>query len=208
MANKEKQQPQAEEVKQEQKEELLQQADEEIVEETPVQTQDEIIHQIMNKVEDNSAKVDKIVEELIQQYCEKLDTLVTKFRNCLMDKENPVTEWELDDVCMKLPSHLYFMGEAQEKFGIKEDIAKSVKMELYNQIHQRTKGTIADKQAASEAGTIEEEIVYRAYQRATKRIKQKVEAAYELLSSIKKVISRRMGEAELSNVDSGRFRKV
>lgn len=185
-------------------EQTIQQADEK--QEKQI-SQDEVIHSIIVRVEDNSEKIEKVVDELIQPYCEKLDTLITKFRNCLMDKENPVTEWELDDVCLKLPSHLYFMGEAQEKFGIKEDISKSIKMELYNEIHQRTKGTIADKQAASEVGTIEEDIVYRAYQRAYKRIKQKLEAAYELLSSIKKVISRRMGEQELANVDSGRFRK-
>lgn len=185
-------------------EQTIQQADEK--QEKQI-SQDEVIHSIIARVEDNSEKIEKVVDELIQPYCEKLDTLITKFRNCLMDKENPVTEWELDDVCLKLPSHLYFMGEAQEKFGIKEDISKSIKMELYNEIHQRTKGTIADKQAASEAGTIEEDIVYRAYQRAYKRIKQKLEAAYELLSSIKKVMHRRMIETELANVDSGRFRK-
>lgn len=185
-------------------EQTIQQADEKQEKQT---SQDEVIHSIIARVEDNSEKIEKVVDELIQPYCEKLDTLITKFRNCLMDKENPVTEWELDDVCLKLPSHLYFMGEAQEKFGIKEDISKSLKMELYNEIHQRTKGTIADKQAASEAGTIEEDIVYRAYQRAYKRIKQKLEAAYELLSSIKKVMHRRMIETELANVDSGRFRK-
>lgn len=185
-------------------EETIKQAD---LPEEKVSTQDEIIHNIMARVEDNSAKVEEIVDELIYQHCKEIDELIRKFRQCLNDKDNPVTEWELDDVCLKLPSYLYFIGEAQEKFGIKEDIAKSVKMELYNQIHQRTKGTIADKQAASEAGTLEEDIVYRAYQRAYKRIKQKLEAAYELLSSIKKVISRRMGEQELANVDSGRFRK-
>lgn len=203
MVNKTKSSPQ-EEVENTTVDQTIQQADE------PQQTeisQDELIHNIIGRVEDNSAKVEKIVDELIQPYCDKLDILIGKFRDCLMDKENPVTEWELDDVCLKLPSYLYFMGEAQEKFGIKEDISKSVKMELYNQIHQRTRGTIADKQAASEAGTIEEDIVYRAYQRAYKRIKQKLEAAYELLSSIKKVISRRMGEQDLANVDSGRFRK-
>lgn len=203
MVNKTKSSPQ-EEVEKTTVDQTIQQTDE------PQQTeisQDELIHNIIERVEDNSAKVEKIVDELIQPYCDKLDILIGKFRDCLMDKQNPVTEWELDDVCLKLPSYLYFMGEAQEKFGIKEDISKSVKMELYNQIHQRTRGTIADKQAASEAGTIEEEIVYRAYQRAYKRIKQKLEAAYELLSSIKKVISRRMGEQDLANVDSGRFRK-
>lgn len=204
MANKTKSLPE-EEAKQPTVEETIQQAD--APEEKPA-TQDEIIHNIISRVEDNSAKVEEIVDELIYQHCKEIDELIRKFRQCLNDKENPVTEWELDDVCLKLPSYLYFIGEAQEKFGIKEDIAKSVKMELYNQIHQRTKGTIADKQAASEAGTLEEDIVYRAYQRAYKRIKQKLEAAYELLSSIKKVISRRMGEQELANVDSGRFRKA
>ena len=204
MANKTKSLPE-EEAKQPTVEETIQQAD---TPEEKVSTQAEIIHNIMARVEDNSAKVEEIVDELIYQHCKEIDELIRKFRQCLNDKDNPVTEWELDDVCLKLPSYLYFIGEAQEKFGIKEDIAKSVKMELYNQIHQRTKGTIADKQAASEAGTLEEDIVYRAYQRAYKRIKQKLEAAYELLSSIKKVISRRMGEQELANVDSGRFRKA
>lgn len=203
MVNKTKSSPQ-EQVEKTTVDQTIQQADEPQQNEI---SQDELIHNIIGRVEDNSAKVEKIVDELIQPYCDKLDILIGKFRDCLMDKQNPVTEWELDDVCLKLPSYLYFMGEAQEKFGIKEDISKSVKMELYNQIHQRTRGTIADKQAASEAGTIEEDIVYRAYQRAYKRIKQKLEAAYELLSSIKKVISRRMGEQELANVDSGRFRK-
>ena len=172
-----------------------------------LKSQDELIHEIIDRVEDNSAKVEAIVDELINKHCKEIDELMTKFKKCLLDKENPVTDWELDDVCMKLPSYLYFIGEAQEKFGIKEDIAKSVKMELYNDIHRRTKGTIADKQAASEAGTLEEDIVYRAYQRAYKRIKQKLEAAYEVVSSVKKVISRRMGEQELANVDSGKFRR-
>lgn len=185
--------------------ETIQQADEPIEE---PKSQQEIINNIINRVEDNSKQIEKVVEDLISEHCQQIDELITKFKECLLDKENPVTEWELDDVCMKLPTYLYFIGEAQEKFGIKEDIAKSVKMELYTQIHQRTKGTIADKQAASDAGTLEEEIVYRAYQRAYKRIKQKLEAAYELLSSIKKVMHRRMVEVELANVDSGRFRKA
>lgn len=189
------------------KEEILEEADKEDNNIPSEKTQDEVIHDIMKKVEDNSAKIEKLVDELVNKYCHQLDELVSMFKEILHDKDNPITEDELDEICLKLPSYLYFIGEAQERFGIKEDIAKSVKMELYNEVHRRTKGTIADKQAASEAATLEEDIVYRAYQRSYKRIKQKLEAAYELLSSIKKVISRRMGEQELSNVDSGSFRR-
>lgn len=189
------------------KEELLENADNEEQQNPPEKTQDDVIHEVMNKVEKNSAKVEKLIDELVDKYCHQLDELVSMFKEILHDKDNPITEEELDEICLKLPTYLYFIGEAQERFGVKEDIAKSVKMELYNEIHQRTKGTIADKQAASEAATLEEDIVYQAYKRSYKRIKQKLEAAYELLSSIKKVISRRMGEAELSNVDSGSFRR-
>lgn len=189
------------------KEELLQEADTQEEQVLKEKTQDDVIHEIMDRVEDNSAKIEKLVDELVDKYCHQLDELVTAFKEILHDKDNPITEEELDEICLKLPSYLYFIGEAQERFGIKEDIAKSVKMELYNDVHRRTKGTIADKQVASEAATLEEDIVYRAYQRSYKRIKQKLEAAYELLSSIKKVISRRMGEQELSNVDSGSFRR-
>ena len=189
------------------KEEMLDEADKEEQQTPPEKTQDDVIHEIMNKVEDNSAKVEKLVDELVDKYCHQLDELVRAFKEVLHDKDNPITEEELDEICLKLPSYLYFIGEAQERFGIKEDIAKSVKMELYNQVHQRTKGTIADKQAASEAATLEEDIVFKAYQRSYKRIKQKLEAAYELLASIKKVISRRETEMQLSGMTSESFRR-
>lgn len=189
------------------KEEILDEADKEEQQTPPEKTQDDVIHEIMDRVEDNSAKVEKLVDDLVDKYCHQLDELVSAFKEVLHDKDNPITEDELDEICLKLPSYLYFIGEAQERFGIKEDIAKSVKMELYNQVHQRTKGTIADKQAASESATLEEDIVFKAYQRSYKRIKQKLEAAYELLASIKKVISRRETEMQLSGMKSECFRR-
>lgn len=189
------------------KEEILDEADKEEQQTPPEKTQDDVIHEIMDRVEDNSAKVEKLVDDLVDKYCHQLDELVSAFKEVLHDKDNPITEEELDEICLKLPSYLYFIGEAQERFGIKEDIAKSTKMELYNQVHQRTKGTIADKQAASEAATLEEDIVFKAYQRSYKRIKQKLEAAYELLASIKKVISRRETEMQLSGMKSECFRR-
>ena len=189
------------------KEEILDEADKKEQQNPPEKTQDDVIHEIMDRVEDNSAKVEKLVDDLVDKYCHQLDELVSAFKEVLHDKDNPITEDELDEICLKLPSYLYFIGEAQERFGIKEDIAKSVKMELYNQVHQRTKGTIADKQAASESATLEEDIVFKAYQRSYKRIKQKLEAAYELLASIKKVISRRETEMQLSGMKSESFRR-
>ena len=164
------------------------------------------IEDIMSKVEENSIQIEEIVNKLVTKYCKEVDAEVKFIKDMLEDEDNPASAEELDEVAMRLPTYLYFLGQAQETFGIREDIAKSTKMEVYNQIHQLTKGTIADKQATAEAGTLYEDMVYKAYQRSCKSVKQKVEAAYELLSSVKKVISRRMGESALSQVDPSRSR--
>ena len=46
------------------------------------------------------------------------------------------------------------------------------------------------------------------YDRAYKIVKNKLEYANELLQSVKKVITRRTAELELSRVDDGRFRNI
>ena len=161
----------------------------------------------LNNVEGNAKQIEEIVNNLVNDYCKEVDSLVAVFKEILQDEENPPSDLELDDMVMKLPTYLYFMGHAQETFGIREDVAKSVKMEVYNKVYQTAKGTIPDKQALSESNTLYEDMVWKAYQRACKRVKQKLEAAYELLQSIKKVCSRRMLELELSRTKDSSLRK-
>ena len=67
-------------------------------------------------------------------------------------------------------------------------------------------GTIDDKKSQSELASQAETITHIIYSRAYAIVKEKMNAAYELLSSCKKVISRRMSEYELGGVDSGRFK--
>ena len=107
---------------------------------------------------------------------------------------------------MNLPVLLYFCGEEQENLGIKQDVAKAIKQEKYNEVYRELqKGTISDKTSKAELAVQSEEITRIIYDRSYKIVKNKLEAAYELLSSIKKVISRLMSEYELDGVDSGRF---
>jgi hypothetical protein len=67
-------------------------------------------------------------------------------------------------------------------------------------------GTIDDKKSQSELASQAETITHIIYSRAYSIVKEKMNAAYELLSSVKKVISRRLAEYELGGVDSGRFK--
>ena len=79
-----------------------------------------------------------------------------------------------------------------------KDIAKAIKMELYNNAYEQAIGTIADKTATAELASQHEFIVHSCYQRAYKQLKMKYEIGLELLCSIKKVISRRQNALNLT----------
>ncbi len=164
------------------------------------------IELLQDRIDNNSKMINDLTNKLVADYCKQLDDYVKFIQSILQDSKNPPSALELDDMIMNLPVLLYFCGEAQENLGIKTDVAKAVKQEKYNEIYKEVKGTIADKTAKSELAVQSEIVTHIIYDRAYKIVKEKMNAAYELLSSIKKVISRRMNESNLANIDEGRFR--
>lgn len=166
---------------------------------------DEVI-QLQNRIEINSKLIDEIVNDLVSGYCKALDNYVLFIQSVLQDINNPPSDLELDDFVMNLPVLLYFTGEGMESLGIREDTSKAVKMEKYNEVYNKVKGTIADKTALAETESQAELITNMAYSRAYKKIKLRLELGNELLQSVKKVITRRTSEYELGKVDGGRFK--
>ena len=166
----------------------------------------ENIDTIRTKIEDNSKQIDRIVFDIIDPYSKDLDKYVLFIKDCLKDGENPPTDAELDDFCLNLSTYIYFAGGMCEQLGIRDDIAKAVYKEMYHTARSsQEKGTVADKDSLAELASQEEAIVSSAYTRAYKMLKSKVENAQELLSSCKKVLSRRISEQELTRIGgSGR----
>lgn len=153
------------------------------------------------KVEDNSGVIDKIVADIITPYVKDLDAYVLFIRECLKDGENPPTDVELEDFCMNLSAYIYFASGMCEQLGIRDDIAKAVYKEAYNSARDgSTSGTIQDKNVQAELLTQQEQIISVCYTRAYRTVKAKVDSSQELLSSVKKVLSRRMQEMELTNI--------
>ena len=158
---------------------------------------------IQEDVEEHSKTIDTIVEGIILPYCKDLDNYVSFIKDCLKDGENPPTSDELDDFCLNLSTYIYFAGGMCEQLGIRDDISKAVYKEMYHTARaSQDKGTIADKDSLAELASQEEYIVSASYTRAYKTMKAKVENAQELLSSCKKVLSRRMAEMGLSNMST------
>ena len=165
----------------------------------------EAVDKILNRVDNNSNIVDKLTNEVVEKFCKPLDDLMNNIKLIVEDDQNPPTDLELDQMTLKLPACLYFVGEAQEALGIREDVAKAVKMDVYNKVRDSVSGTVADKETKAELASQQEYIVHCVYSRAYRKVKNRMEAGYEMLNSVKKVINRRMTEAQLAGVSSGRF---
>lgn len=165
---------------------------------------DEDLDRVLDKkddIEEKSKVIDTIVEGIIQPYCKDLDNYVKFIKECLKDGENPPTTDELDDFCLNLSTYIYFAGGMTEQLGIRDDIAKAVYKEIYHTARaSQDKGTVADKDSLAELASQEEYIISSSYTRAYKTMKAKVENAQELLSSVKKVLSRRIQEIELTRM--------
>ena len=152
------------------------------------------------KVEDNSTVIDNIVKDIIDPYVKDLDAYVTFIRGCLKDGENPPTDYELEDFCMNLSAYIYFASGMCEQLGIRDDIAKAVYTEAYNNARDNQKGTVQDKNTLAELAVQQEKIISVCYSRCYKIVKAKVESAQELLSSCKKVLSNHMSDKNLTKI--------
>lgn len=165
----------------------------------------EKVNAIKLHVENSSQQMDSIVDDIITTYVEELDDCVAHIDERLCDKQNPPTDDELDKFCMNLGTLIYFAGSMCEKLGIRDDIAKAVYKETYNNTRDGiTKGTVQDKNTLAELASQQEQLVSVCYTRAYKIVKSKVDNAQELLTGIKKVISRRMQEQQLTQINGGR----
>ena len=161
---------------------------------------------IQKTIEADSEVIDKIVDDIIRPYCKDLDKYILFIKDCLKDGENPPTTDELDDFCLNLSTYIYFAGGMCEQLGIRDDIAKAVYKEMYHtKRSELSSGTVADKDSLAELASQAESVTSFTYARAYKTMKAKVDNAQELLSSVKKVLSHRLSELELSRIGgSGR----
>lgn len=172
---------------------------------TTPQSKDEL-KGTFDKVKDLSRVIDEMVEDVVQFVCEELDNYMLGISDILTNQETPVTDLQLDDFTLNLPSLLYFVSAQQETLGIKEDVSKALQKEVFNRVREKAQGTVADKDTAAELAAQHETVVNIIYARAYKKVKLRIDAAWEMLNSVKKVTTRRIAEYGLTQSDDARGR--
>lgn len=158
----------------------------------------EQVHKNNERVESLTVVVRDMVKKIVDEACKELDTYMSIIEDILCDTDTPVSDGELEDFTLNLPSLLYLVSSRREELRIKEDVAKAVHKDVYNRVREKAQGTVADKDTAADLASQSEAITLIVLQRAGSTIKTREEAAWEMLNSVKKVLTRRVAELELS----------
>lgn len=158
----------------------------------------EKINDIIIKIESKSDDLSGICAEITHRYTSELDIYMCEI-NQLLQSNDDIETSILEKYILKLSNCLYFVNAGVEAVGIKEDLSKMVHKEIYSQARLSSTGTISDRDIQANLVSQQENIVSALYSRAYKKIKIKVESGYEMLNSLKKILSRRIAEYEISN---------
>ena len=161
------------------------------------------VNQNNERVESLTAVVREMVKGIVDEACADLDKYMAVIDEILRDADNPVSDEELEDFTLNLPSLLYLVSARREELKVKEDVAKAVHKDVYNRVREKAQGTVADKDTAADLAAQSEAITVIVLQRAGSTIKTREEAAWEMLNSVKKVLTRRTAELELTRQTGG-----
>jgi hypothetical protein len=164
---------------------------------------EEKITRVLDIVKKNSIVFERMVDRLVDEYCDDMDLFVDRLNVTLRDikfgRIKKYSQLKLELRCLELASAMYKATEGLSKLGSQSDIAKSLRAEKFDKIYSELKGggTIPDKTAEVNSQILEEILVDKIMERAYKVVGQKVKSANRLLESIKKVLTSRMIMAEV-----------
>lgn len=167
------------------------------------------VSSLLKNTDDNSEYFTSVTNEVIKSYSQDLDHIMNSIRNIIQNSSNVEID-VIEQYILLLSNTLYFIGEKLEVVGIKSDVSKAARQEIYNRAYlendiekfdengKRSKPTKDANIAVAEEKSKYESVVNNIYERTYKVIKFKIDAGYEMLSSLKKIINRRMQEIDLS----------
>lgn len=165
----------------------------------------EVVDNILETTEDSVSYYLSISENLVKAYTEDFDELMSDLKEDLIDNEP--TDIILEKYVLELNNKLYFLGSKLESVGIRDDLTKMASREVFNNAYlssrekdteRKNKTTVAELTAIAEDASRYQSVLNSIYSRVYKQLKLKMDAGYDMVNTLRKVISRRMQEASLS----------
>lgn len=160
---------------------------------------------VVQNTETNVEYFTNISDKLVTEYTADLDQLMRDLYKDAIQKD--ASDRELEKYLLELNNMLYFLGTKLETVGVKDDLSKLAAKESYNEAYlsnrmkdaeHRNKTTVAELTALAEDASKYETVLNSLYARVYKQIKFKMDAGYDMVNSLRKIISKRMQDQSLS----------
>lgn len=162
------------------------------------------INNIVDSTEANVDYFNNICDKMVSFHMVNIDRIMTQIQLYVVDTE--ADDATLEKYILELSNALYFAGGKLEGMGIKDDLSKLAAKEVFNNTYldapldeKGKKPTVAELTAMSEDASRYETIMNNIYSRAYRQIKYKIDASYEMLASLRKVLTKRMQDANLNS---------
>lgn len=168
-----------------------------------------VVQTLLEDTKNNVDTFESVSMSTVNFYSDSLDAVMQNLYKDVIINPNAPDEM-LEKYFLELTSTLYFCGEKLEHLGVYDDMSKSAMKEVYNKayldnqqktVEGKNKTTVAENQAVAEAASVYESAVNSIYSRAYKIFKYKIDAGYEMVKTLSKIISRRMQETQLASPD-------
>ena len=149
----------------------------------------------------NSEYMEKMVAEEVNKRSKDLDEFVDGIKSIVFSDTDDLTTAELESCCMKLSLCLYEFETQAEYASIRADISALLRNEKYNYYVLSAKSkdervTVQKSQAIAQSNVQIETATQMLYSHITKLLNNKKSSAYELLATIKKVLSSRISSMD------------
>lgn len=160
---------------------------------------------VADATETNVTNYTEISDSIVLKYTADLDQLMTDMRHDVI--ENDASDLVLEKYLLELNNMLYFLGSKLENVGIRDDLTKMAAKETFNDaylrarekdVERRNKTTVAELTAIAEDASKYETVINSLYSRVYNQIKLKMNAGYDMVNSLRKIISKRMQDASMS----------
>ena len=178
----------------------------------------------LNKID--TAKVNKLLEEtginvtyfnnacadVVKKYSEALDGLMKDlYIDCIKSNDAPMEK--IESYYLELSNMIYFMMDKVEELGVYADMSSSASKEIYSKSYLansvikdekgKSKSTVSELTAQASLDSQYETVVASIYDHAYKIVKNKVEAAKDMCSCLKRILVARTNELQFSAFNKG-----
>lgn len=166
---------------------------------------EKLVSDLLASTDENSKYFSRITDTVVTQYTADLDDVMNSIYSNI-NQNSSIDDNSLEFFTLKLTNLLYYIGERLEIVGIKADVSKAAKQEIFNRAYldnqikdfdKKNKTTVAENTACAEEESKYESVIANIYERTYKIIKFKIDAAQEMVNTLRKIITKHMQDSVL-----------